>query len=80
MSPQLRPIHVGMHLVAVHRGAIAESHRLKPEISHFGVGGRPIDDEIEFELLLESRKRLSLPAANPQQSMPKVYRSCQQGG
>jgi len=43
----------GMHLAAVHRGAIAESRRLKPEISYFGVGGRPIEDEIEFELLLE---------------------------
>ena len=26
----------GMHLAAVHRGAIAESRKLKPEISHFG--------------------------------------------
>jgi len=43
----------GMHLVTVHRGAIAESRKLKPEISRFGVGGRPIEDEIEFELLLE---------------------------
>ncbi|HWC18325.1 MAG TPA: GNAT family N-acetyltransferase [Terriglobales bacterium] len=43
----------GMHLVAIHRGAIAKSRLLKPEISHFGVGGRPIEDEIEFELLLE---------------------------
>ena len=43
----------GMHLAAVHRGAIAESRRLKPEISYFGVGGRPIEDEIEFGLLLE---------------------------
>ena len=43
----------GMHLAAVHRGAIAESRRLKPEISYFSVGGRPIEDEIEFELLLE---------------------------
>jgi len=42
-----------MHLAAVHRGAIAESRRLKPEISYCGVGGRPIEDEIEFELLLE---------------------------
>jgi ribosomal protein S18 acetylase RimI-like enzyme len=40
----------GMHLAAVHRGAIAESRKLKPEISLFGVGGRPIVDEIEFEL------------------------------
>ena len=45
--------HWGMHLAAVHRGAIAESRKLKPEISHFGVDGRPIEDEIEFELLLE---------------------------
>ena len=44
----------GMHLVTVHRGAIAESRKLKPEISYFGVGGRPIEDEIEVELLLES--------------------------
>ncbi len=42
----------GMHLAAVHRGAIAESRKLKPEISLVGVGGRPIEDEIEFELLL----------------------------
>jgi DNA-3-methyladenine glycosylase I len=45
----------GMHLAAVHRGAIAESRKLKPDISRFGVGGRPIEDEIEFELVLESR-------------------------
>jgi ribosomal protein S18 acetylase RimI-like enzyme len=43
----------GMHLAAVHRGAIAESRKLKPGISRFGIGGRPIEDEIEFELLLE---------------------------
>jgi hypothetical protein len=41
-----------MRLVAVHRGAIAESRKLKPEISRFGVGGRPIDDEVEFELVV----------------------------
>lgn len=45
--------HWGMRLAAVHRGAIAESRKIKPEISYFGVGGRPIEDEIEFELLLE---------------------------
>jgi ribosomal protein S18 acetylase RimI-like enzyme len=43
----------GLRLAAIHRGAIAESRKLKPEISHFGVGGRPIEDEIEFELLLD---------------------------
>ncbi len=42
----------GMHLIAVHRGAIAESRKLKPEISFVGAGGRPIEDEVEFELLL----------------------------
>ena len=43
----------GMHLAAVHHGAIAESRKLKPEISHFGIGGRPSEDGIEFELILE---------------------------
>jgi GNAT superfamily N-acetyltransferase len=44
--------HWGMQLAAVHRGAIAESRKLKPEISFFGIGGCPIEDEVEFELLL----------------------------
>jgi GNAT superfamily N-acetyltransferase len=44
--------HWGMRLAAVHRGAIAASRKLKPEISQVGVGGRPIEDEVEFELLL----------------------------
>jgi len=39
----------GLTLVAVHRGAIRESRRLKPEIPRTGVGGRPIEDEVEFE-------------------------------
>jgi hypothetical protein len=42
-----------MHLVTVYRGAIVESRKLKPQISRFGVGGRPIEDEVEFELLLQ---------------------------
>jgi GNAT superfamily N-acetyltransferase len=45
-------LHWGLHLAAVHRGAIAESRKIKPEISLFGIGGRPIEDEIEFELLI----------------------------
>jgi ribosomal protein S18 acetylase RimI-like enzyme len=45
----------GMRLAAIHRGAIAESRKLKPEISLFGVGGRPIEDEVEFEWLLADR-------------------------
>ncbi len=43
----------GLRLVAVHRGAIAESRKLKPEIPLFGIGGMPIRDEVEFELRLE---------------------------
>jgi ribosomal protein S18 acetylase RimI-like enzyme len=42
----------GMRIAAIHRGAIAESRKLKPEISFVGVGGRPIEDEVEFELQL----------------------------
>jgi len=43
----------GMKLVAVHRNALAESRKLKPEIPLTGLGGIPIDDEIEFEFALE---------------------------
>ena len=42
----------GMRIAAIHYGAIAESRKLKPEISFIGVGGRPIEDEVELELLL----------------------------
>ncbi len=42
----------GMNLVAVHRGAIAESRKLKPEIPLIGFNGIPIEDELEFEMLL----------------------------
>jgi ribosomal protein S18 acetylase RimI-like enzyme len=42
----------GMRIAAVHRGAIAESRKLKPEIPFLGVGGRAIEEEGEFELLL----------------------------
>jgi ribosomal protein S18 acetylase RimI-like enzyme len=42
----------GMRIAAIHRGAIAESRKLKPEIALVGIGGRPIEDEIEFELPL----------------------------
>jgi ribosomal protein S18 acetylase RimI-like enzyme len=40
---------LGMRLVAVHRGALAESRRLKPEIPMVGSGGVPMEDELEFE-------------------------------
>jgi GNAT superfamily N-acetyltransferase len=42
----------GMSLVAVHRHAIRESRKLKPEIPLTGVDGTPIEDEIEFEFRL----------------------------
>lgn len=47
----------GMHLAAIHRGAIAESRKLKPEIALFGVGGRAIEDEIELSWSSRSVKR-----------------------
>jgi len=42
----------GWSLVAVHRGAIAESRKLKPTIPEIGIDGIPIRDEIELEILL----------------------------
>ena len=44
----------GFELVAVHRGAINESRRLKPSIPSVGAYGIPIRDEIEMELPLTS--------------------------
>jgi ribosomal protein S18 acetylase RimI-like enzyme len=44
---------VGWRQVAVHRGAVHESRRLKPEIPELASDGTPIEDEIEFELILE---------------------------
>lgn len=44
---------IGWHQAAIHRGAISGSRRLKPEIPEFAPDGTPIEDEIEFELLLE---------------------------
>ncbi len=42
----------GWRMVAVHREALAESRKLKPEIPQFGIDGIPLRDEIELELLL----------------------------
>lgn len=42
----------GLTLVRIHRGAVAEARRLKPEIPKLGYGGVPIEDELEFELQL----------------------------
>ena len=44
----------GMRLAAVHQGAVDAARRdLKPEIPLHGVGGVPIHDEVEFEIVLE---------------------------
>lgn len=43
----------GLHLTAVHKGAIAKSRLIKPEIPLIGLNNIPIEDEIEFELILE---------------------------
>ncbi len=46
----------GFSLVAVHRNAIEESRRLKPEIPLKGEHGIPIKDEIELEMCLSSQE------------------------
>jgi L-amino acid N-acyltransferase YncA len=43
----------GFDLVAVHRGAVDEARRLKPEIPATGEDGIPIRHELELELLLQ---------------------------
>jgi len=42
----------GWRQIAIHRGAVFEARRLKPEIPEFGPSGLPKEDEIEFELTL----------------------------
>lgn len=42
----------GFRIAMVHRNAIENSHRLKPEISKLGYNGIPILHEIEMEYLL----------------------------
>ena len=42
----------GTRLVALHRGAIDESRKLKPEMPDVGIDGIPLRDEIELEWLL----------------------------
>lgn len=43
----------GFVLVALHRDAIAQSRKLKPEIPLRGIDGIPIRDEIELEVVLK---------------------------
>jgi ribosomal protein S18 acetylase RimI-like enzyme len=42
----------GFMLAALHRNAIAEARKLKPQISLLGNDGIPIRDEIELEIML----------------------------
>jgi len=42
----------GFEIVALYRGAVGESRKLKPEIPYLGSTGIPIRDEIELELCL----------------------------
>jgi DNA-3-methyladenine glycosylase I len=42
----------GLVLVAVHRNALEQSRRLKPEIPLLGEDGIPLRDELELELML----------------------------
>ncbi len=41
----------GFSLKAIHKNAIEKSRKLKPEIPMIGMGGIPIKDEIEFEII-----------------------------
>jgi GNAT superfamily N-acetyltransferase len=43
---------IGFVLVAVHRNAVEQSRRLKPEIPLIGANGIPLRDEIELEMIL----------------------------
>jgi ribosomal protein S18 acetylase RimI-like enzyme len=43
----------GFTLCAVHRNALIESRKLKPEIPEIGNYGIPMNDEIEFEIILD---------------------------
>jgi ribosomal protein S18 acetylase RimI-like enzyme len=46
---------VGWRQCAIHRGAVREARRLKPQIAPTGHAGIPIEDEIEFESLIDRR-------------------------
>ena len=44
----------GFVLVAIHRNAVEQSRKLKPEIPMFGIDDIPIRDEIELEMMLHN--------------------------
>ncbi|OLS29209.1 MAG: Mycothiol acetyltransferase [Candidatus Thorarchaeota archaeon AB_25] len=43
---------LGFKVIAVHKGAVNESRKIKPEIPLIGIDGIPITDEIELEKIL----------------------------
>ena len=43
----------GFEIVAIYRGAIHESRKIKPSISLIGMNNIPLRDEIELEILLK---------------------------
>ena len=45
---------LGWRRVAIHRGAVTAARRLKSEIPERADDGTPIEDEIEYELMLET--------------------------
>ena len=45
----------GFTLCGVHRNALIESRKLKPEIPKIGSYGIPMNDEIEFEIILDEK-------------------------
>ena len=47
----------GLKIAAVHRDAMEESQRIKPEIPTIGKNGIPLRDEIEMEMLLSPEAR-----------------------
>jgi ribosomal protein S18 acetylase RimI-like enzyme len=42
----------GFEVVAVHKDALDETRRLKPELPETGIDGIPLKDEIELQLSL----------------------------
>ncbi len=45
----------GFRLVAIHRNALEESRRIKPQIPLTGLNGIPLRDEIELEKVLQNQ-------------------------
>lgn len=49
----------GLKIAAVHRDAVEESRKIKPEIPMIGKNGIPLRDEIEMEILLVPEQKNS---------------------